>query len=112
MNVSFEEIGSLQVTFPAGTCADSKLCKLNVSGKADLCADGDRFCGLVRGIRGSAAGVQIHGFVTVPYTGSAPKCGYSKLSANAAGGVKADESGTAYLVAAVNTSGKTVTFEL
>lgn len=112
MHVSFEEIGRMSVTLPAGTCKAGQVCKVNASGKADTCAAGDKFCGVAETIRGSIAGVQLHGFVTLPYTGTAPTMGYVTLSANGSGGVKVDTNGASYLTVQVNTTAKTVTFEL
>ncbi len=112
MNASFKEIGSLYVTFPAGTCQAGKVCKIGTTGKADSCTAGERFCGVVSSVRSNAAGVQLHGFVTVSYSGTTPKTGYCFLSADGLGGVRSESSGQAYLTVAVNTTAKTVTFEL
>lgn len=111
MNISYEGIGHMAVTFPAGSCAAGQVCKLDSSGCA-ACSAGERFCGVVETLNGSQAGVQIHGFVTVGYTGTAPAAGYAGLSANGSGGVKADSAAHTYLVAAVDTANATVTFEL
>ena len=112
MNVSFEEIGALVVTVPAGTCGENTLCKIGIAGKADSCVSSDRFCGVAYGIRGQAAAVQIRGMITVPYSGTAPKPGFSKLCADGTGGVKVSEAGESYLTLAVDTAAKTVTINL
>lgn len=112
MNISYEGIGHLGVTFPAGSCVAGQVCKIGTDGKAAACASGDKFCGVAETVNGSQAGVQIHGFVTMSYTGTAPAVGYVNLSADGAGGVKADTAGKSYLAVQVDTGAKTVTFEL
>lgn len=112
MNTSFEEIGYLSATFPAGTAVVGKVCKLSSTGAANTCAAGDRFCGIVTTVRGGYAGVQVHGFVTVSYSGTAPALGYSALSANGNGGIKADATGHTYLVVKVDTVNHTAVIDL
>lgn len=112
MNVSYEQIGYLSVTIPAGTCQAGQVCKVGSDGKAAVCSAGDRFCGVAETIRGGYAGVQIHGFAPVHYTGTVPDTGYVNLSADGAGGVKVDASGASYLAIQVDTASGTVTIEL
>lgn len=112
MNISYEEIGHVSVTFPAGTGTAGKVCKLDSSGKAAACSVGERFCGIVEHVGSAGAAVQIHGFAVVSYTGTAFVPGYVNLSANGSGGVKSDENGTSYLVARVDTAAKTAVIEL
>lgn len=112
MHISFDGIGHMSVTFPAGNCVEGALCKLDAQGNACACAAGDKFCGVAEVVSGGMAGVQIHGFATVSYTGSAPTVGYCGLSADGNGGVKADAAGKNYLVAAVDTAAKTAVIEL
>ena len=52
------------------------------------------------------------GTVTAAYTGTAPALGWSGLSANGSGGVKADASGREYLGVNVEESTMMVTFVL
>ena len=100
MNVSFEEIGRLAVTFAQSGCKAGQVCKLNADGKAVPCAAGDKFCGIVEGVRGGYAAVQVAGFAAVPYTGSV-STGFVSLCADGAGGVKAG-TGKEYLVVRVD----------
>ena len=112
MNISYEEIGALRVTFPAGGCEAGKVCKIDTSGSAAACVSGDKFCGVVESVSGSTAGVQIHGFAKVSYTGTAPSCGFANLAANGAGGVAVNSNGRSYLVVKVDTSALTAIIEL
>ena len=111
MNVSFEEIGRLAVTFADGGVATGKVCKVSANGTVAPCADGDKLCGVVEGVRGSHAAVQVAGFAEAGYTGTAPALGYVNLCADGNGGVKTG-SGREYLVVSVNETAKTVIFKL
>ncbi len=112
MHISFDGIGHMSVTFPAGTCAEGQLCKLDTEGKASACSAGDKFCGVAEVVKGGLAAVQLHGFATVSYTGTAPAIGWANLSADGNGGVKIDTAGNNYLVVAVDTAAKTSVIEL
>ena len=81
-------------------------------GTVCACGDGDVFCGVLESLRGGHGGVQLHGFVTLPYTGNAPALGYNSLLANGGGGVKTGNGGRNCLVVHVDANVKCVTFEL
>ena len=110
MSVSFEAIHQQYVTFEAGaTAAAGKPCKLTANGTVGACAAGDGFFGVISRVEGDVAGVVMGGYVELPYSGTtAPALGYSILAADGSGGVKSAESGRAYLVCQVDTTGKTV----
>lgn len=99
MNVSFEEIGRLAVTFAQDGCESGQVCKVSANGTVAPCAAGDKFCGVVEGVRGGVAGVQVAGFATVAVSGSL-NVGYVNLCADGNGGVKAG-TGREYLVVSV-----------
>lgn len=99
MNVSFEEIGRLAVTFTQDGCESGQVCKVSANGTVVPCAAGDKFCGVVEGVRGGVAGVQVAGFATVAVSGSV-NVGYVSLCADGTGGVKAG-TGREYLVVSV-----------
>ena len=113
MAVSYESIGQKCVTMTfTGNLAAGDPCTINTSGAAKPSVTGERICGVVAGTRGGFASVIVEGFVTLPYTGTAPACGYTKLSAAGGGKVQKDTSGTEYAVFAVDTAAGTVTFLL
>ena len=112
MNVSYEGIGYLAVTFPAGSCVAGQPCKLNTQGHADKCSDGEAFCGFAGAVDSQRAAVQLQGFLEASYTGTAPSCGFAKLSSDGKGGVKVDSAGREYLVVQVNTTASKVTIKL
>ena len=102
MSISYNGIGQMAVTFPQDGCAEGAVCKLNAEGIAVACAAGERPCGKVMYVDGEYAAVMLEGFVSMPYSGIAPTCGWCKLSANGNGGLKVDSTGTTYLVADVD----------
>lgn len=112
MNISYEGIGHLSVTFPTDNCAAGQVCGLNGEGKVCACPDGGKVLGLVESVNGNAAGVQIAGFAKVAYSGTAPAMGNTKLSADGLGGMKEDAAGNTYWIVNVDTVNKTVTVKL
>ena len=110
MNVSFEEIGRIAVTFAQEGCAGGQVCKVSGNGMVAPCAEGDRFCGIVEHVRGAHAAVQVAGFAEVAVTG-AVSLGYAALCADGNGGVKAG-AGREYLVVSVDESAKTAVIML
>lgn len=100
MNVSFEEIGRMAVTFAQDGCEAGQVCQVSANGTVAPCAAGDKFCGIVEGVRGGFAGVQVAGFARVNVSGSL-NVGYVNLCADGQGGVKAG-TGREYLVVSVD----------
>ena len=105
MNVSFEEIGRLAVTFGHEGCQAGQVCKVSGNGTVAPCAAGDKLCGIVEGVRGDYAAVQVAGFAEVPYSGSVA-LGHVSLCADGSGGVKAG-AGREYLVVSVDENAQT-----
>ena len=117
MKISYRGIGQMCATFACGdTMAEGKPVKVSADSTAAVCAAGDAFCGVCAAVgrAGDACSVQLRGFVTVPYTGTAaPAVGYSRLAANGTGGIKTGaETDRAYLVVQVDTTAKTATIML
>ena len=110
MNVSFEEIGRLAVTFAQSGCEGGQVCKVSGNGAVDPCGAGERFCGVVESVRGGVAAVQVAGFVTVSVTGSL-NVGYVNLCADGQGGVKVG-TGREYLVVSVDENAATAIIKL
>ena len=100
MNVSFEEIGRMAVTFAQEGCRSGQVCKIGGDGKVVPCAAGDKFCCIVESLRGGFAAVQLEGFATVNVSGTV-SAGYVNLCADGNGGVKVG-TGREYLVVSVN----------
>ena len=131
MKVSFEGIGQWCATF-LGDVSEGSVVKVSGAGQAAACEAGDPFCGAVVCAGEDACTVQMGGFVTVPYSGTAPAPGYAALTADGLGGVQAaggaaaaavseDQetaqgttapAGRSYWVVDVDESGRTVTILL
>ena len=110
MNVSFEEIGRMAVTFGQSGCEAGQVCKVAANGAVAPCGDGEKFCGVVEGVRGGHAAVQVAGFAEAAFSGSL-SAGYVSLCADGKGGVKAG-SGREYLVVSVDENAHTAIFML
>lgn len=108
MSISYGGIGHFSVTFPNNSGIAGMPCGLDASGNVVLCTNGEKFIGVVERVKEGYCGVQIGGFVELPYTGTKPNPGYVKLCANGTGGVRADDTyGLGYWVVQVNsTTGK------
>ena len=114
MNYSYEGIGQWTATFAGEAAVEDQVVKVSDSKTVGPCQSGDGFCGVVRSVSrdGAACTVALGGMVQAAYTGTAPALGWSGLSANGTGGVKADSVGHSYLVVDVDSTGGTVTFVL
>ena len=84
--------------------------KMTANGKVAAAVAGDRFIGTCVYTRCGFAAVQVEGYVTLPYTSTAPTINYAKLVADGNGGVKTDTNGSEVVVLSVDTTAKTVGF--
>lgn len=99
MAISFGSIGEKYVTFLAAASAEKgEVCKVSANCTVAGCDAGDEFCGLVRDLEDSRAGVQLGGYMEVACSGTLPSVGYAILVADGNGGVKAAQSGKNCLV--------------
>ena len=114
MKFSYEGIGQWAATFACSNLQEGAVVKIGGNSTVAACGDGDAFCGQVIACAadGKACSVAMGGLVTASYSGTAPAAGWGKLSADGSNGVKADSNGTDYLIVAVDTTAKTVTFAL
>lgn len=109
MNICFDGIGQDVVTFMAnGSAKAGAVVKIGANNIVSGCSDGDNFAGFALNIEDYTAAVVIHGYVTVPYTGTAPAFGYTTVAANGTGGVKAASNGRSVIVCNVDTANTTV----
>lgn len=110
MSVSFGGFNENTATFKVTeNIAKNTAVKMSDSNTVAACAGGEAFIGFVTECGGGYAGVQLSGTVKATYSGSAPAIGFAKLAGNG-DKVTASESGREYLVVAVDTVAKTVTF--
>ena len=119
MEISFCGMGEQLVTFEAGVVTESYPVSMTANGKVADSADGESFAGIaVHTENDGFAAVQLGGFVTLPFTGTAPALGWQRVAANGAGGIKTvgssvsdgavTEAGRRCLIVAVDTTGSTV----
>lgn len=112
---SFNGIGDISITLCDGGMEIGQVMKISDSHTGAGCEAGAVFHGVCRWKKGESATVQVKGFVTLGYTGTAPTVGVCSLVADGAGGVQVDgdaKEGTAWLVVDVDDTQKTVTFLL
>ena len=96
----------MAVTFAQDGCQGGQVCKGSANGTVAPCAAGEKFCGIVEGVRSGFAAVQVEGFAEVAVSGTV-NAGYVNLCADGNGGVKAG-SGREYLVVSVNADTATI----
>lgn len=110
--VSFEGIGAVVATFSTlDGVKPGMVVKVSGSGEVGPTAAGERFFGVALNSRGGCAAVQMSGLAVVPASG-AVVAGWSKLSADGAGGVKTDANGTEFLVVAFDSGAGTAVVQL
>lgn len=108
-SISMQGLGEQCLTAKKGTAATAGYpCHFTASDTVANAANNGAFSGVIAGVRGDLVTVQYRGFVTLPYSGTAPGVGYAALVADGAGGVKSASSGASYLVASVDTTDHTV----
>lgn len=88
MSVSFEGVGQVCATFLGGKLTEGQVVKLTGSGTVGVCSAGDSFIGATLCCKDDVCTVQVGGFVTVSYSGTAPTVGWCALTADGNGGVK------------------------
>lgn len=112
MSVGFNGFGENVATFEtASGVAAGKPVAVSANNKVQNVTSG-AFCGICVNVREGYAGVQLRGFVTMPYSGSV-SVGYQKLAAAAGGKVTVDTTnGREYLVIEVNSTAGTIGFML
>lgn len=108
-SISMQGIGASCLSAKKGSAATAGYpCYFSANDTVANSANGAVFSGVIAGVRGELVTVQYRGFVTLPYTGTAPGVGYAALVANGSGGVKAASGGRTLLVTSVDTAASTV----
>lgn len=109
--IEYQGIGAVVVTAKTEGVTAGALCRYTAEDTVETVTSGEEFHGVCLFEKNGTASVQVKGFVTLGYTGTAPGYGYVALTGDSAGGVAVSGTGEKrYLVTAVNTTEKTVTF--
>lgn len=106
----YKGIGAVVVSARDGGAVAGGVCKYSENDTVAVPGAGESFHGVCVFLKKDQAAVQVKGFATLPYTGTAPGLGYVQLAANGNGGVQVGADGPQRLVAAVDAAEKTVTF--
>ena len=112
MTTNFNGFNEKVLTFECDTeISAGTPVKITANGKVAACSAGDRFIGICVNTRGGYASVQVEGYVSSAYTGTAPTVNVTKLVSDGNGGVKADATNGGEVVAVcVDTTAKTIGF--
>ena len=91
MSVSFKGINEHVVTFRTEEdLAAGTLVTVSDNGTVSPCAANGKIVGVVISCRENLAAVQISGYITLPYSGSAPALGVTAIAAASDTKIKAD----------------------
>ena len=103
--LTFETNADFEKGFPVG---------ITSAGECVAAAENSAFIGICVSVRGKLVTAQMEGYVEVPYSGTAPGCGWVKLCSNGNGGVAVSSGASVplYRVIEVDTVNKTVGFIL
>lgn len=108
MNNYLDGFGVKEVSLLSGDISKKGVpVKLVESFVVSTAENGDDFVGVCTYTDGNTASVLLKGYAKLPYSGTAPDCGYVKLTADGNGAVKSDENGRAFLVTDVDTDNMT-----
>lgn len=105
MDINFNGFQENILTFECtSTVAAGDPVKMSANGKVTVCSAGDNFIGIAKSVRDGYAAVQLSGYIEAPFTGSGVSIGYTTLTADSDGAVKAAQTGREYLVLTVDSS--------
>ena len=108
-SISMQGVGASCLSAKKGSAATAGYpCHFTANDTVADSANGAVFSGVIAGVRDELVTVQYRGFVTLPYTGTAPAVGYANLAANGSGGVKTASGGRSLLVVSVDPTAATV----
>ncbi len=100
-NVGYNE-GFITLYVTEGT-KQNDVVSISQNDTCSACAEEEKFCGVVKGVRNGIGTVQVKGYVELTYSGSTVSLGRTNLAADGMGGVKESIDGVPVLVTAVDT---------
>ena len=93
MSISFKGFNEQVLTFnTSAQLAAGTLVKMNGSATVAPCSSGDKIIGVVLSCRDNLASVQVGGYISLPYSGTAPAPGYCGICAADSTKIKTDNS--------------------
>ncbi len=108
MSISFKGFNEQVITFAAETELEvGTLVKMSDSATVEKCKGNDLFIGIVASSSGNIVAVQTGGYISIPYSGTAPTLGITALSAADEKTVTTDESGRSVTVIELDETNKT-----
>ncbi|MBQ5824702.1 MAG: hypothetical protein IIW48_07825 [Clostridia bacterium] len=108
MSISFKGFNEQVATFATATELEAgTLVKMSASATVEPCKGGELFIGAVVSSHGNYAAVQTSGYVSLPYSGSAPNLGITTLSAADSETVTSDANGRTVTVIELDETNKT-----
>lgn len=108
MSISFKGFNEQVITFnTAAELEAGTLVKMSDSATVAPCSDGDVFIGAVVSSHGNIAAVQTGGYISLPYSGTAPALGITSISAADSDTIKEDSNGRTVTVIELNEANET-----
>lgn len=114
MAVSFEKIGDVTASFN-GTASKGDIVSMYASDAIIKASSGNRIVGLCTSSENTTCAVQVRGFVTFGYTGTAPVVGTNSITAAGSNKIKiasTGDSAISVLCVSVDTEANTATILL
>ncbi len=110
--ISYKGFNVKVLTFDAEGEVKNKPVVMDSNGLLKPASINDNFIGICTSLRERCAGVQMQGYIELPYSDEKPSFGYCKLTADGNGGVKTTSSETANYYRVIKIDDKTVGFIL
>ncbi len=111
MSSVFKGFETKEITSKSYNVKPGDVVMLNSNHLAFVPEEGGAFCGVCSAVREDYASIIFNGYAQATFSGSIPKIGYVKLSADGQGGVKVDdENGREYFVVGNDNKNSTVDF--
>lgn len=108
MSISFKGFNEQVITFATETELEvGTLVKMSSSATVEKCKGNDLFIGVVVSSNGNIVAVQVCGYISVPYSGTAPALGITALSAADEKTVATDGNGRTVTVIELDETNKT-----
>lgn len=115
MSISYNGFNSKVMTFAAGeNCKVGNPVTISEDGDVVIPNINNRFIGVCTSLRNGIAGVQVEGYIEMPFTGTAPKMGVNRLTIGSHGEIVAGDNDNSefYKILKVDVDNKIIGFIL